>query len=672
MHEAMSVRSRLLMLAVTLLSVTEGGVRAADRVRLPQPILVTQLPARTPGEAPQTTPGGTARGDFGQGGRIVAVRPDGSIRVLTDGFESACDPAVSFDATRILFAGRRKTGAHWNIFELTLDTGHIRQITRDLGNCRSPSYQSTLYTIVSPQPWYQLTFVSDAAGTLNEDGSGPATSLYSCKLDGSSVRRLTYNLSHDMDPFLMSDGRILFAAWQRNRIEHGLAGRWALLGINLDGADLALYAEHAGHRIKQMPCVTARGLVVFIENEETTWDGSGSLGAVTVRRPLHSYRPLTKPQDGLFHSPSPLPDGSLLVSRRGPLGEEPHAVYRFEPRSARLRKVFDNPQYHDIQARVLARRREPDGRSSVVTEEDPRGKLYCLNVYTSDLQERSWLRPGTVRRIRVLEGLPVTIDPQNALLSGKEAVAGIRPGSSLFGLSPYVPRRLLGEVDVSPDGSFQLDIPANTPIELQTVDEDGLALRSCSWIWAKNHEPRGCIGCHEDGELTPENSFVNAMNENEASVGLPSAERRSVEFLRDIMPIVESKCVPCHAADGSPPPLAGSLAAIPTERGNTLFNEAYINLLTPREGGAGGQYVDAGRARTSPLMWHILGRNTSRPWDISASDQTVKPIPEGTVPPLDEQEQRTFAEWIDLGAVWIGPSADDSPSGTANREVHHP
>ena len=67
---------------------------------------------------------------------------------------------------------------------------------------------------------------------------------------------------------------------------------------------------------------------------------------------------------------------------------------------------------------------------------------------------------------------------------------------------------ILGEVPVEEDGSFNVEIPANTPIELQILDADGMALRSCGWIWAKNHEPRGCIGCHEDNELTPENRFV--------------------------------------------------------------------------------------------------------------------------------------------------------------------
>jgi hypothetical protein len=654
----------VVLCAFLLASLSGASAAGTDRRQFEQPILMTQLPASA-GQGAESVAGGNARGDFGSGGRIVMLDPDGSLQLLTDGFASACDPSVSFDAQRVLFAGKRVGSDPWNIFELVLATGKVRQITRDLGNCRSPNYQSTLYTIVSPQPWYQLTFVSDAAGTINEDGSGPATDLYSCKLDGSAVRRLTYNLSSDIDPFLMSDGRILYAGWQRSRIEHGLLGRWSLFGINLDGADVALHAEQAGARTKQMPCVT-RGLVVFVESDHPPWDGSGSLAAVTVRRPLHSYRRLTTPEDGLFHSPSPLPDGALLVSRR--TAANPHAVQRWEPRTGKSQVVFQDPDYHCVQARLLARRREPDGRSSVVTEEDPRGKLYCLNVYTSDLEDPAWMPPGTARRIRVLEGIAIPTSQRAVYHSGTEATTGNLPGSGTFGLGPSVPRRILGEVDIQPDGSFHLDVPANTPIELQMLDADGLALRSCSWIWAKNHEPRGCIGCHEDGELTPENLFVEAMNDNEESVGLPSADPRSVDFLRDILPIVDSKCAPCHTEGTSPPRL--------DHEGNRshwrTLHRAYINLLTSRENGSGGRYVDPGRARTSPLMWHVLGRKTARPWDAPRQDAAVKPIPAGEVPPLTPEEQRLIAEWIDLGALWSFPDFASSTSEPAQQEVDSP
>ena len=230
-------------------------------------------------------------------------------------------------------------------------------------------------------------------------------------------------------------------------------------------------------------------------------------------------------------------------------------------------------------------------------------------------------------------------------------------------------RRLLGDADIQPDGSFQISIPANTPIQLQTLDENGLALRTCGWIWSKNAEPRGCIGCHEDGESTPENAFVDALQRPAVALTLPPERRRTVDFRRDVMPILETKCVACHAQDGAPPRLDGGLAPLPDSaglrRGSGGFNRAYVNLLAVRDASdaqAGqGLYVHSGRARTSPLIWHVFGRNTSRPWDGELlNSQAAKPIPAGKVPPLTNLETRILVEWIDMGALWDGiPGADE-------------
>lgn len=654
-------------------------------VRLKDPFVVTQLPAGTDVERQAAVSGGRLRAPFGDRARLCVVFPHGPARILTGGLHSACDPEVSFDAKRILFAGKKAASDNWNIFEVSVDGSNLRQITKNLGDCRSPAYQSTLYTIISPKPWYQLTFVGSGAGTTNEFGGTPATHLYSCKLDGSAVRRLTFNLSSDMDPFLMPDGRLLLASWQRSNLNRGILGRVGLFGVNLDGTDYALFAGHEGRRIKHMPCATASGLVVFVEADQVPWDGAGYLSCVRTRRPLHSYRKITGREDGLFHGPSPLPDGTVLVSRRPRNGKGTHGVYRLDPTSGKSELVFHDPRYHDIQAKLIRPRTEPDGRSSVVTENDPHGKLYCLNVYLSDLANRQWMPQGTVKRLRVIEGIPLKTTEAGAYLPATETqparsrqqgdvpATGSRPGSTAGGLPPLAQRRILGEIDVEEEGSLNIEVPANTPIELQILDADGMALRSCSWIWAKNHEPRGCIGCHEDPELTPENVFVAAADRPSISLCLPPGRRRTVDFRRDIMPIIEEKCVGCHGPGEAPPRLDGGLTLIEHAGGRAYFNRAYENLLAlERSEGRGdyrGRYVHPGRARTSPLIWHIFGRNTSRGWDGSALRGPVKPIPDGTLKPLSEDERRSFVEWIDMGAMWDGiPGTDNLPGKAGNAE----
>jgi hypothetical protein len=370
----------------------------------------------------------------------------------------------------------------------------------------------------------------------------------------------------------------------------------ALLGVNEDGTDYQVYAGDAGLRVKQMPAPTAGGLVVFVEGDEIAGDGSGRLAVVSQRRPLHSHRALTGAGDGLFHSPSGLADGSVLVSWRPRRAEGDFGVYRFDPATGAREKVFDDPAWHDVQARLLAARRSPEARSSVVREDDPAGKLYAIDVGIHDLGAR--LPKGTAKRLRLVEGVPAP--------------------------SPRSPvPRLLGEIPLAEDGSFQVQIPSNTPVQLELVDGDGLALRRSAWIWVRPHAAQGCVGCHEDPERTPPNRFVRALVSPAPVLDLPPEKRRTVTYADDVKPIVEAKCLSCHGEGEAPPKLGGAEGLAP--------------------------YVVPGASRRSPLVWHVLGRNTARPWDgESATAAFPKPIPApgGALTP---DEIRTFVEWIDLG-----------------------
>jgi hypothetical protein len=446
-----------------------------------------------------------------------------------------------------------------------------------------------------------------------------------------------------LDPTLLPDGRLLFSGWQRSRLDRGFPGRISLFAAQTDGLDYALFSGDEGRRVKQMPCVTADRLVVFIEGRRVGWDGAGDVAAIDLRRNLHSYRQVTTPSDGLFMTPSPLPDGDVLLARRPPDGQGTHGIVRLDPRSGRFAPVFDDPEYHDLQPVLIASRPQPDGRSSPVSDDRPNGVLYCLNVHESDLDERGWIGPGQEVRLRVLEGLPK-----------RSAGDGTEP----VGIPPLLPRRILGEIDVQADGSFSVEVPANIPIELQLLDEDGLALRSCSWIWVRNRETRGCIGCHEDGERTPENRFVQALAEEPVALAPPPEKRRTVDFRRDVMPVLGGcSSGSCHTQATSPPVLhvvgrSGSADEV------AEAEVVYHNLLVPHDDVGRplpeGSFVHAGAARSSPLVWHLFGRNTSREWDPVHGDEPPTAMPADAAESLGAAGRRVLVEWIDLGAPWGG------------------
>jgi len=639
----------LLLTAILVLN-AQSAAPAQSRAAVPrtQPgpttlnvsVVCTQTSFDPASDKPGSEPRPPNGADLGLGARLILLAPDGHTRVLTSGFHSACDADVSVDGGRILFAGQAAAGGDWNIYEMNLQSLTTRQVTRNAGNCRSPIYTSSFYTITEKEPWEQIAFVSTLAGQADERGTGPATSLYTCKLDGSYLQRITYNLSSDLDPAIMADGRLAYAAWRRATFDDGVRGRLVVEGINTDGSDRAPLVPQPSVQFQRMPCVTAAGLLVFVEADPSA--GAGRLSCVSLRRPLHTYRSITGPKDGLFSSPSPLPDGRILVSWRPADGSASFGLYRLDPATGHREQVFDDPRYHEIRARAVHARPRPDGRSSAVEAGDPLAKLYCMSVYLTEFKDRAWLAAGSVKTLRVIEGVP-------APLVGRGKERSVRES-----LPQLAARRILAEVPLKQDGSFQLTVPASTPIQLQILDDQGMALRSCGWIWARNHQAQGCIGCHEDPELTPPNRVPAALNDAPDVAIVPIERRITVDFAEQIAPIVSSKCVPCHRAGDR---AAGLDLGGETDEGGGAagkLDRLYQALLAPeraadRSSGL-GKYVHPGRARTSPLVWHISGRNTSRPWDGAASREIARPIPAGKFEPLTDVEKQTIIRWIDLGA----------------------
>jgi hypothetical protein len=604
--------------AAVLLILILPAVRAADPA-LPGPLVITQVPVRAPvagGEAPL------------DGSRLVLVAPGAPARVLTEGFSSAADPEVSFDGRRILFAGKKAAADPWCIYEMQADGSDARRVTCGPGSARRPVYLPTMHTLTptATEEWVMTAFVGGRPGEVNEIGSGEARSLYACRLDGSALRRLTFNLSTDADPAVLPDGRIVYASWQRQSLDHGPQGRQVLLAANPDGTDAVPYVVDDEARARHTPAATAAGLLVFVESDDLAGDGSGHLASVSLHRPLHSRRVLAQDVEGLFHSPSPLPDGRILVSWRPATGGGDHGVYRLDPATGRREKLFDAPGWHDVQARLLAPRSVPDSRSSPVRDDDSTGKVYGIDVAISDLPPGA-LAPATAKKLRVLEGVPRRADDDAA--------------------SPLAARRILGEVPLAEDGSFHVLVPADTPLQLQVLDADGLALRSGAWIWARPHFNQGCVGCHEDPERTPPNRFAKAIAAPAAELTLAPELRRTVDFRHDVRPIATARCLACHGSGGKPPYLGPGPA-------DESPDAAYRNLLAT--------YVRAGTARTSRVVWHLFGRNTSRPWDGEEAKREVHRMPDGS-PPLSDEERRTIVEWIDMGAAWDAQPPPAAPVG---------
>jgi hypothetical protein len=214
-------------------------------------------------------------------------------------------------------------------------------------------------------------------------------------------------------------------------------------------------------------------------------------------------------------------------------GNESYGIYVFDPASGqRVGEVYDDPAWNDVDAMPLLSRREPPGRiptvgfASVLDVGGLRtaGQLQCLNVYDSDRPGAEEIRPGRVKRVRLVEGVPAPV-PQGAgsvwMRNRADPDSGWPP--------PGVETHILGEAPVEADGSFYVNVAGDVPFYIEILDAQGQAVRTMrAWMWVRAGDQRGCIGCHEDKELAPENRATQALiRAQPAMLTTPSAGRKN-------------------------------------------------------------------------------------------------------------------------------------------------
>ncbi len=569
-----------------------------------------------------------------EGARIVRLAPGGRVQVLTPEFASACDPALSFDAKRMLFAAKRTVRDPWSIWEMSVDGSAKREITRGFGNCGEPRYLA-LGSITPPDfddkvRW--IAFSSDAAGTYEELTNRLSTSLYVRNIEPIAGRgvvtwRTSFNLSSDFSPTVLRDGRVLFTSRQPGGDPAHPYGRFPLLLTNWDGTGLNLfYGNSDGATLNTMGVEMPDRTLVFVESDGEDANGAGRLARVSFKRPLHSHEVISR-QPGLYSSPAARADGTLVVSYAAEKAS--FGIFRFGPDlGSPAEALVDDPKWDDMQPVPVEVRAEPTGLLSAVVESAETADLQCLNVYESDTPEPP--RKGEVKSVRLIEGVP---------LPAHEKVLPPLPGSSSFS---NVRTRILGEAPVEEDGSFLVTLPADTPFFVQLLDAGGMAIKNMrGWMWVRKGTSRGCLGCHENKEMAPENRATLALIKHRpAELLAPPAQRRSLDFQKDIMPLLQERCASCH---GGKSPMGGFKVA---DSAPGPFNSAYRQLLAgaPAHTAPGGRrtsYVVPGSARESALS-QIIG--------------AVKPSRSGAAGhpgvELRDEERRAIVQWIDLGARW--------------------
>jgi hypothetical protein len=409
---------------------------------------------------------------------IAAVTPDKpglQPVVLTKEFYSARSPEISNDGTRMLFSALQKQDDSWQIWEMELGNLKSRQVTSLPEDCTDPAYLPNGRVIFSMQ---------SVKENLN---SGSA--MVSCNSDGSDVRQVTFNPYCYHASTILKDGRVLAISKQLNQ-DNGDA---VFMVLRPDGTKNELfYNAKAGSYPASRGWETEDGRIVFVESDKFKAD-YGDLISVNYNNPLHSSDNLSSSIEGDFKSVFPLKTRKLLVAYRKSESER-FGLYQFDPETKALGKVIYESKDFDIDEVVAVEKRERSRKlPSEVDMGVKTGLILCQDVNFHDLNTSCDAKRAVVNKIRIM---------------GRDST--------------------LGEIGVENDGSFYLKVIADTPFQIQTIDDKGnVGGKPCKWLYLRPNERRGCIGCHEDHELVPENKVSMAVRN--APVSIPVHINKVVE-----------------------------------------------------------------------------------------------------------------------------------------------
>jgi hypothetical protein len=400
------------------------------------------------------------------GARIseFTLNKPGSARILTKDFYSACFPDISYDGKSMIFAGQLSKGDIWQIWEMKLGNGKYRQITSSKEDCTDPSYL----------PGGRFTF---SKHTIN-DTVRNSHCLYTCSLNGSDLKQITFSPQSHFASTILKDGRILTIVTQTFPEK----GDPVLMVMRPDGTKADVFYKNISGQsgFLNSACETDDGRIIFVESGKNGLTG-GNLVSIEYSRPLFTRKELSTGSDGDFLYALPLADNDFLVSFRKK-GSDLFGLYDFNVSESSVgREVFKNPGYNIIDVAVAGAYNRPKKLPSEVDLMVKTGLILCQDV---NFQEHLFSHGNTSKvkadRIEVL---------------GVDSTYGV--------------------VKVEKDGSFYLKVMADKPFRIRALDEKGNPVGpACSWLWLRPNERRGCVGCHEDPEFAPENRVSFAIRKD--------------------------------------------------------------------------------------------------------------------------------------------------------------
>lgn len=582
------------------------------------------LVRRTPGEAKGKRGGGRALGlpqnwqgncALPRGGyeNEIAVLPlragEGRTLFRPEKGEFVGDIDLDFDGERLLFSmpDSSKKARPWHLWEVASDGAGLKRLTPDDPDV--DQYDGCYL------PDGNIIFGSTAGfhGMPCVGGGHNVSNLYKLEPSTRKVRQLCYDQDHNWNPVVLEDGRLLYTRWEYTDTAHYFTR--LLFTMNPDGtAQTSVYGSNSywpnslfytrplpGHSRRLVSVVSGHhgdaraGELVILDLGKGRHEAAGAVQripgygkevkAVTADQLVRGVYPR-------FLHPYPLSAEHFLVSCQ-PDAKSPWGIW--------LVDVFDNMiLLHEeegvalFEPMPLAARDKPPVIPDRVDPSKKHAEVFLADTYHG---------PG-------LEGVPKGMVKQLRLFEYHYAYRKMG-GHMKVGIDgPWDVRRILGTVPVEADGSAHFRIPANTPVALQPIDEQGRALQIMrSWFTGQPGERMSCAGCHEDARQAA--AVVPAMAAQKPQVDITpwQGEIRGFDFGREIQPVLDRHCADCHDGEKAWPDLTSNRPGVNIPRGGS-FDASYAELhrYIHRPGPESDTHLTvAGEyfAETSELIWML-------------------------------------------------------------------
>lgn len=549
------------------------------------------------------------------------------------------DVQLHWNADRMIFTSQddRK---HFQVFEVPFAGGDAKQVTNvpesDLEFFDAAYLPSGKMIVNTNLGYHGVPCVngSDAVGNF---------ALFDPK--NGDMRRICFDQENNWHPTVMANGRILYTRWEYTDLMHYYSR--IVFNMNPDGTEnKAFYGSgslfpNSTYDLAPIPgsssaflgiitghhgVVRSGRLILFDINK-----GRKGVNGMVQEIPFSKREIIPLVKDELvndvwpqFIKPQPFNDKYFLVTAK----LSPKSLW-----GVYLVDVFDNmtlvaevegeglinaiPVMKRVIPPVIPERVPMD-----LSKADKEATVFIQDIYEGE--GLPGVPRGTVKELRVLT---YEFAYRNTL--SDHIAQGIQSGWDI--------KRELGRVKVEEDGSVIFKIPANTPISLQPLDENGAAIQLMrSWLTGQPGETVSCVGCHEDQSQMPIPKRVIASQKAPSKIVIPEGGIRPFTFELEVQPILDRACVACHNGKdlkGGIDYTGGRMDTLIDWAGPRYFSKSYLKFhpYFYRQG------PEAEMAVLNPMEYHV---------DNSEMFQMLRAGHHGVT--LTPKEWERLTTWVDF------------------------